>query len=157
MLVRLAATGAVLAAVAVTAGSVGPATGHGDGGDHGHGGSTLRVLSTNTEEAFVDVGEPDFSLGDEFVFTSDLTKHGKSVGHTGVVCTITSVEREESQCVGTAWFGKGQITIQGLIAGEPERFSLAITGGTGAFESAGGTLVVTELSDTEELLSFHLE
>ena len=157
MLVRLAATGAVLGVVGLAAGSVGPATGQGGGG-HDHDGHTLRVISTNTEEAFVDVGEPDFSLGDEFVFTSELTRHGKTVGHTGVVCTVTSVDREESQCVGTAWFDhKGQITIQGLVAGEPERFSFPITGGTGVFEGADGTLVVTELSDTEEMLTFHLD
>ena len=63
MLVRLAATGAVLGVVALAAGSAGPATGHGGGG-HGDDGHALRVLSTNTEEAFVDVGDPDFSLGD---------------------------------------------------------------------------------------------
>jgi hypothetical protein len=150
--------GAILGIVALTAGSMGSATGRG-GGHHGHGhhGDQVRVLSTNTEESFVDVGEPDLSLGDEFVFTSDLTKHGKVVGHTGVVCTITSVAREESQCVGTAWFDQGQITIQGLLAGEPAQFEFAITGGTGAFEGADGTLVVKELSDTVELLTFHLD
>jgi hypothetical protein len=156
MFKRLVATGAVLGIVALTAGSMGSATGHG-GGHHGHHGNQIRVLSTNTEEAFVDVGEPDFSLGDEFVFTSDLTKHGTLVGHTGVVCTTTSVEREESQCVGTASFDKGQITIQGLLAGEPAVFEFPITGGTGAFEGADGTLVVKELSDTEELLTFYLD
>jgi hypothetical protein len=156
MIRRVVTTGAVLGVVALTAGSVGTATGQGGGGHHDHG-DKLRVLSTNTEEAFVDVGEADFSLGDEFVFTSELTKYGKLVGHTGVVCTITSVEREESQCVGTASFYKGQITIQGLLAGEPEEFGFAITGGTGAFEGAEGTLVVRELSDTEELLTFYLD
>lgn len=154
MLVRLAATGAVLGIVGLAGGSAGPATGQ---GSHDHGDHTLRVLSTNTEEMFVDVGDSDFSLGDEFVFTSKLTKHGKMVGHTGVVCTVTSVEREESQCVGTAWFDKGQIAIQGLLAGEPQRFSFPITGGTGTFEGADGTLVVTEVSDTEEMLAFHLD
>ena len=156
MLARLAATGTVLGLITVATASVGPATGHGDGHD-GHHGHIVRVLSTNTEEAFVDVGEPDFSLGDEFVFTSKLTKHGTAVGHTGVVCTVTSVEREEFQCVATAWFAKGQIAVQGLIAGEPERFPLAITGGTGVFEGADGTLVVTELSDSQELLTFFLD
>jgi hypothetical protein len=159
---RFAATAVVLGVVAVTAGSVGPATGNGSGGHGGgngggNGGDQVRVLSTNTEEASVDVGEPDFSLGDEFVFTSDLTKHGTSVGHTGVVCTVTSVERSESQCVGTASFSRGQIAIQGLLAGEPERFAFPITGGTGAYEGASGTLVVTTLSDTEELLTFYLD
>ncbi len=82
--------------------------------------------------------------------------HGKKVGHTGVVCTITSTAREESQCVGTASLRRGQITIQGLLAGEPEVFEFPITGGTGAYEGAEGTLVVRELSDTKELLTFFL-
>ena len=113
MIKRLVATGVVLGAVALTAGSISSATGQGGGGHHGNHGDKVRVLSTNTEEGFVDVGDPDFSLGDQFIFTSELTKRGKLVGHTGVVCTVTSLEREESQCVGTASFHKGQITIQG--------------------------------------------
>ena len=154
LLKRLGATGAAVAIAALAVGSVGPATGH--GGSHGHDRDKVRVVSTNTEEAFVDVGEEGLSLGDSFVFSSDLTKHGQSVGHTGVVCTLTSVEMEESQCVGTAWLRGSQITVQGLLAGEPEVFKVAITGGTGAYEGAGGTLVVKELSDTRELLTFHL-
>ena len=153
---RLGATGLAVAIAALSVGSVAPATGHGGGHDHGSHGHTVRVLSTNTEESFVDVGEPDLSLGDSFVFTSTLTQHGKEVGHTGVVCTITSVDREESQCVGTARLRGGQITIQGLLAGEPEVFEFPITGGSGVYEGAEGTLVVKELSDTEELLTFHL-
>ena len=156
MFKRLGVAGGLVALTALAVGTLVPATGQGGGNDHGDDRRTVRVLSTNTEEAFVDVGEPDFSLGDAFVFTSDLTKHHKKVGHTGVVCTITSTAREESQCVGTARFHAGQITIQGLLAGEPGVFEFAITGGTGAFEGAGGTLVVKELSDTKELLTFYL-
>jgi hypothetical protein len=154
MLKRLGALGAVVGVAALAVGSVGPATGSvsSSGDDH----ERVTVLSTNTEQAFVDVGEPDISLGDAFVFTSQLTRHGKTVGHTGVVCTTTSVQMEEAQCVGTAWFRRGQITVQGLLAGEPEGFELAITGGTGAFEGAGGTLVVRFISDTKERLTFHL-
>jgi hypothetical protein len=156
MLKRIGITGALLAVAALAVGSVGPATGQGGADRHGDGSQTVQVLSTNTEEAFVDVGKTDFSLGDSFVFTSKLTKHGHKVGHTGVVCTITSTAREESQCVGTASLRRGQITIQGLLAGEPEVFDFPITGGTGAYEGAEGTLVVREISDTKELLTFHL-
>ena len=52
---------------------------------------------------------------------------------------------------------QGQITIQGLLAGEPEVFAFPITGGTGVFEGAEGTLVVREVSDTEEMLTFHFD
>ena len=156
MLKRLGIVGAVTAVAALAVGSVGPATGQTSATDNGDGHHVVTVLSTNTEEAFVDAGEPGFSLGDSFVFSSRLTRQGETVGHTGVVCTITSVRMEESQCVGTAWLRRGQISIQGLLAGEPEEFEFPITGGTGAFEGAGGTLVVREISNTKERLTFHI-
>lgn len=149
MLKRLGVTGVLVAIGALAVGSVAPATGQGTVG-------TVRALSTNTEERFVDVGRQGFSLGDAFVFTSKLTRQGEKVGHTGVVCTITSRRRGEAQCVGTAWFRGDQITVQGLLAGEPQTFELPITGGTGAYEGAQGTLVVTELRGPNELLVFHL-
>ena len=154
MLKRIGVAGALAAIAVLAVSSAVPATGHGGGG-----GDKIRVLSTNTEEEFVDVGTKDLSLGDQFIFTSDLTKHGRSVGHTGVVCTVTSTAREESQCLGTASFRRGQITIQGLVAGEPDVFEFPITGGSGAYEGAGGTLVVKEIpgSDpTQEILTFYL-
>jgi hypothetical protein len=155
MFKSLGVTGAAIAVAALAVSSTAPATG--GGGHHGNSHDTIRVLSINTEEAFVDVGETDASLGDAFIFTSDLTKHGKGAGHTGVVCTLTSVKRNETQCVGTAQLRKGQITIQGLVAGNPKVFEFPITGGSGAYEGAAGTLEVRELSNTRELLTFHLE
>ena len=158
MLKRLGATGGVILLAALATGAVAPATGQGAvAKGHEDRDETVRVLSVNTEEDFVDVGKAGDSLGDAFIFTSALTRHGKAVGHTGVVCTLTSVDRGEVQCVGTARLPGGQITIQGLLAGEPEVFSFAITGGTGHYEGADGTLVVKELSDTQELLTFHLD
>ena len=149
MLKRLGVTGALVAIGALAVGSVAPATGQGTTG-------TVQVLSSNTEQRYVDVGRPGFSLGDAFVFTSKLTHHDVRVGHTGVVCTIVSKRREESQCVGTARIHGDQITIQGLLAGEPDEFEFPITGGTGAYEGAQGTLVVKEMPGTKELLTFHL-
>jgi hypothetical protein len=155
MLKRLCAVGAVITMAALAGGSMAPAIGQGAAAGHGDHNRVLRVLSTNTEEDFIDAGKPGPSLGDSFVFASKLTKSGRQVGHTGVVCTITSTQREEAQCLGTVVLHHGQITIQGLLAGEPRKFELPITGGSGAFEDAGGTLAVRELSDTEELLTFH--
>lgn len=156
MLKRLGTVGTVIAVAAFAVGSVGPATGQTSATNNGDDHRFVSVLSTNTEEAFIDAGERGFSLGDSFVFSSRLTRQGETVGHTGVVCTITSVRMEESQCVGTAWLRRGQISIQGLLAGEPEEFEFPITGGTGAFEGAGGTLVVREISNTKERLTFHI-
>jgi hypothetical protein len=157
MLKRLGAVGAVIGVAALAVGSVGPVIGQASatGNDDDH--HVVRVVSTNTEEEFIDVGEADFSLGDSFVFTSKLTKQGKTAGHAGVVCTVTSVEMAESECVATAWLRDGQITVQGLVAEEQsEELELAITGGTGAYDGAGGTLVSRNISATKEVLTFHI-
>lgn len=154
MLKRLVATGAVVGLAALTVGSVGPATGHGDSHDD----DTIRVLSTSTEDTYVDNGDAGESQGDTFVFTSKLTQRGKTVGHTGVVCTITSEVRLENLCIGTARFDDGQLAVQGLFGeDDADEFELAITGGTGDWEGASGTLVVEPLSDTKEKLTFHLD
>lgn len=155
MLKRLGMIGAVAVVGALAVSSVGPATG-GDptqDGDHRH---TVRVLSTIVAGKFVDVGKRGESLGDSFVFNAKLNRHGKKIGHVGVACTITSVRREEAQCLGTARLPRGQISVQGLVRGEPDVFSFPITGGTGAFDAAGGTLEVRTLSQTRERLIFHI-
>ncbi|MFN2489065.1 MAG: hypothetical protein ABR529_04890 [Actinomycetota bacterium] len=148
---RLGISGAVVALLALAIGVVSPALSSAKGGDR-----TIRVVSVNTEEEFVDVGAEGFSLGDEFVFASDLSKHGKKVGHTGVVCTFTSLARGEIECVATASFRGGQIAGQGLVAGEPQSFALPITGGSGKFEGAEGELHVQEVTESKEILTFHL-
>jgi hypothetical protein len=157
MIGRIGMLGVAAALVGLAGGAVAPALGSSGRDDDGGDREVISVVSTNTEESFVDVGDKGFSLGDEFVFASRLRWRGENVGHTGVVCTITSVQREESQCLGTAWFHHGQIAIQGLVAGEPERFSFSVTGGTGAYEGAEGTLYVRELSGGRERLTFSLD
>jgi hypothetical protein len=146
---RLAVVGAVVGVVALAISMVLPAAAE-------NGGRTIRVVSVLTEEELLDLGSEGFSLGDEFIFSSDLWKQDRRVGRSGVVCTVTSVEHEESQCVATASFGNGQITAQGIPTG-PERFVLPITGGSGAFSGAEGQVHVRQVSETREILTFHLE
>ncbi len=155
MIKRLCALGAVVALVALPVGAVGPAagsSGDSNGDDH-----VIRVLSITDEETFVDTGDAGPSLGDQFVFSSTLKKHGEEVGHTGAACTLTSLERSESHCVGTAWFEDGQITVQGLVSEEASRFTIAITGGTGAYEGASGEVTVRVLAEGRERIIFHLD
>lgn len=154
MLKAVGVSAGVLAMAVMAVGSTGPAQGS---GAQQAAGSTVRVYSTNTEESFADVGSDGPGLGDMFVFRSNLARGGHRVGHTGVVCTITSAHHDESQCLGSAKInGQGELTIQGLIAGNPKSFSFAITGGTGAYEGAQGTLTVYEVSNKVERLTFTL-
>ena len=142
---------------------------------------TLRVIGVTTEEGGDEVDSVGDSFafgGDVFAASRTGRKVGRSpIGRFGVSCTITSAENFETQCLGTVSIDRrrgdeGQITVQGLIAdeggnaagtignirrereGQDEGFELAITGGTGDFENAGGTLTVRDLSETVELLTF---
>jgi hypothetical protein len=153
---RLGVAASAAAVVGLAAGSVGPALGSAGGAvarDH-H--KSIRVVEISTEQQFVDTGPQGFSLGDEFVFSSKLMKDDKQVGHDGGVCTATSTKPQEFQCQATAWLDAGQITVQGLISGEQQKFTLPVTGGSGAYTGAEGELHINELSDTKSILTFHL-
>ena len=120
---------------------------------------TIRVVEVETEAKFVNVGRPRLSLGDEIVFHSDLRSEGKTIGHDGATCTVTSLEEApggEFQCIGTLWFDEGQITVQGLIQASAERSEIAITGGTGAYEGAAGHITFVPQTDRRSRLTISL-
>lgn len=123
----------------------------------------IRVTEITFQEADLDLGEVGDSLGDQFIFSGDLFRGGAKVGIDGGVCTLVRLEPRVSvtlQCLATAELPKGQITVQGLLtfteetAGEPD--ILAITGGTQRYKEAHGQLIVTEVSETEALLTFRI-
>lgn len=125
---------------------------------------SLRLVATQLDSEFVDVGAPGPSLGDMLVFSESLAEHRRNVGTSGVVCTVTETVPPYTvstyHCVGTLSLRRGQIALQGLIEiqGDDDMgpFTVAITGGTGAFRGASGQAVVRGVSDTVSIykLSF---
>ena len=119
----------------------------------------LRIVATELQFQFLDLTTPGPSLGDELVFSERLSRHGRSVGVSGVVCTATQVEPPYDDlmfhCVGTLKLRRGQITLQGLIEvqgeDDPGPFTVAITGGTGRYKGAGGKAVIREVSPTKSV------
>ena len=154
MVKRLAVLAAAIALIALTVGAISPALGSSGDDDKQR---TIRVVSIQEEVESLDLGAEGESIGDQFIFTSKLSKGGEPVGHDGVVCTIVSLERQEAQCVATAWFSGGQITVQGLISFAEDPPALPITGGSGKYEGAEGELHIRPVSETKEVLTFHLE
>jgi hypothetical protein len=119
----------------------------------------LRFRAKTTEQNFLDLGEKGDSLGDQFIFHDVLRQGGERVGHDGGVCTVTSVEHSQAQCLVTAWLPEGQITIQGLVVetgDSPGRLVFAVTGGTGQYEGASGEVHVFEQSETLARIVVHL-
>jgi allene oxide cyclase-like protein len=154
---RLSVLGAAVALVALAVGLVGPAWG--SSGDDGKQ-RTFRLEALSTEQNFLDLGAAGNSLGDQIVFTTQLLKGDTEVGHQGGVCTVTSVQRNEAQCIATYSLRGGQITGQALIIlGDPASYAVAITGGSGKYKGVEGEVRVRPASETQPrgILSFHLE
>ena len=156
-IVGLAGVG-VLLAIAMVVAATGAASGSG-GQDRGHDrgkGKTIRVVERATTDTSVDLGATGDSIGDSLAFGNELfdrdnrTKVGTNQGSC-----VRTVPGTAYECTWTNSLAKGQITVQGpfLDAGDSV---LAITGGTGAYRKARGTMDLHARSATEFEFTFHL-
>jgi hypothetical protein len=98
-----------------------------------------------------------FAQGDELIINDQLTTTHKVgsgypiVGHDAGVCTLTRIPEPHAaqtlaDCAATAVLPGGSLTIQGVLAfqaQQPQPTVLAVTGGTGRFAGAAGTVAVT--------------
>ena len=77
------------------------------------------------------------------------------IGHASLVCTFTI--GSERSCRGTYFLPKGNIVVGGSISFR-QVFELAVTGGTGLFDNARGTVTATRIrkSPRGEFLLFRL-
>jgi hypothetical protein len=147
---RLGVRGTAVALVALAVGVVSPAWGSSGDQDKQ---TTFRLLAVTTELKFQGT-----ALGDQIVFTNKLLKGDTEVGHEGAVCTVTSAERQEAQCVATFSLRGGQITAQALIhLGDLTPYAVAITGGSGKYEGAEGEIEVQPVSQDSGIHIFHLK
>jgi hypothetical protein len=159
---KLRAYAALPAIVALGALVLGAAPAAADGKDK----RKLRLVATESQFEFLDLGAPGPSLGDEFVFSEVLSRRGRDVGTSGGVCTATEVMPPYDvitfHCVATlSLTRRGQITLQGLveIQGEedPGPFTVAITGGTGDFRSACGEAKIRDVSETRSVYKLRFD
>jgi hypothetical protein len=52
---------------------------------------------------------------------------------------------------------KGKLSAQGLVPNVQDRTPIAITGGTGAYDGARGTAIVTQTSKTKNRITITLD
>jgi hypothetical protein len=130
---------AALAAAAVLAVVAATASGHSSG-------QTIKLVQHDSSFQFVDVApkggaqEPP-SQGDEYVIGGTDTENGKPAGRTSLVCTITKPGAKGlSQCVGTLILPRGTISASGVSYIATNSDTYAVTGGTGVYAGASGTL-----------------
>jgi Dirigent-like protein len=126
---------------------------------------TLRYLAFDisngtTDPGFIPVAGTNpkvFSQGDELIINDQLTTTHRVrggfpiVGHDAGVCTLTRIPEKNAEqtlanCVVTAVIKDSSLTVQGIVRfsrQQPQPAVLAVTGGTGRFHGASGTVGVS--------------
>jgi hypothetical protein len=109
---------------------------------------TFKESEKGGSFAFVDnapkTGPQTISAGDEFVIKNPLESKGKRIGNLQALCvatkTVNGFAKAEFICTGTFTLaGQGTLTAQAINKGG--KTEGAITGGTGSYAGAGGTVV----------------
>jgi hypothetical protein len=102
---------------------------------------TLQARSQVEQAQTVDNQPAGPSAGDLLVFTERLLDpSGKEIGHDAAVCVTLFDAR--SLCTGTYDLRGGQVMVQLLQPGPQRTYDQAITGGTGRYAGARGTVTV---------------
>lgn len=106
---------------------------------------TLQARSQLEQARSVDNSPPGRSAGDVLIFTEKLLDaSGKVIGGDAAQCTALFDER--SLCTGTYLLSGGQVMVQ-LVQpslGGSLTYTQAITGGTGRYARATGTVTVRQ-------------
>ncbi|KUO22086.1 dirigent protein [Streptomyces dysideae] len=124
-------------------------------------GRTIQVEANVQVAEELDLGAPGRSVGDQFVFSGNLSSAedpDRVIGRFSEFCVITDLERNAGQCMLTAVLPGGQIAVQGEQEGIPTPTSVtnAITGGTGEFRDAQGQMTLKVLTAATWAITFQV-
>ena len=127
-------------------------------GHHGHNGKAITVIEHATSDTTTDTGATGDSVGDVLTFANDVFDAGNTqkVGTDQGYC-IRVVAGSAYECTWTTFLPGGQIVVAGPFY-DARDSTLAITGGTGRYRDARGTMDLrARASGTEFAFVFHLE
>lgn len=103
--------------------------------------------------AFDDLGEPSKQgpdLGDVLAFTQRLTRNGKTVGRVSNTAIGVDHTRHLFHATGTVVLKDGTVEYGGLVSLD-SHFVLGVTGGTGHYAGAAGTLAFDNEQESQQL------
>ena len=111
---------------------------------------TLKLTSKVTNGNIVDNAPEGPSPGDVVVFTEDLRDaSGTKVGDDAAVCT--RLFGDAMLCTGLYRLPGGHVSVQLYQPGATGTYQQAVTGGTGRFAGARGTVTVAQSSNRRPL------
>jgi hypothetical protein len=132
------------------------------GGSSDHRVQVIQLMVKGVEETNVDLGKTGFSQGDQEIVGLNVFRGGKKLGEAGQICQFVRVAKSSATdlCQIALSLPKGQITAQGLVKSTPTAgpgtFFLAITGGTGAYQTAHGQVKITATTTNEVPVTLYL-
>ena len=123
-------------------------------------GTEVTVVERATTDAVIDVGETGDTIGDMLAFGNDLydAENSAVVGRDQGQC-FRSNPGMSWECVWTNILDEGSITVEGPFYDDLRDSELAVTGGTGAYANATGTMTLhaRDEAGTELDFVFHLQ
>ena len=116
------------------------ASGKQPGKHHHKGGKTITVIEHATTDATTDTGTPGDSAGDVLTFANEVfdSEDTHKVGADQGYC-IRTVAGASYECNFTTLLARGQLVVEGPFYDAKDSV-LAITGGTGRYRNARGTM-----------------
>ena len=110
----------------------------------GTGPATIRITDRQVQVTRIDVGARGTSPGDTEVVRQllfNLRVTSKPIGHSELVCTFVDSKRLRV-CRGTYVLPKGKVVVGGSLDYR-QFYDLAVLGGTGLYDNARGSVIVT--------------
>jgi hypothetical protein len=100
----------------------------------------------------LDLGQPGPNMGDRYVYSGILREDGREVGYGGGSCEFIRIVdgKTTMQCVLSADFEQGSVTMQALWVEGASPLDMAITGGTGAYRDARGIFRFWDIATPQE-------
>ena len=115
--------------------------------------SPFELVAANNQR---DPASP-IALGDEIVFHDQLSAKGRPAGDEVGSCVVAAVDPGIlANCSGVIRLSAGTIAFQFVNVPGPDPKSLAVTGGTGRFRSAGGEGTLVEFGNGKGRLTLDL-
>ncbi|WP_236565699.1 MULTISPECIES: hypothetical protein [Nocardia] len=112
----------------------------------------LELEVENDQYAAPDLDRAGMSIGDMDIFSGNAIKNGQKVGRGGGTCQAIHVDGEKvtSQCLLTMQFESGSVTLQAVWVRGANPLDMAITGGTGSYLDAGGSVRFWDIGTPNE-------
>jgi hypothetical protein len=114
----------------------------------------LEIAVETDQYEILDLGRPGASVGDMDVYSGKAVNGGSRVAHGGGSCQVMHIDGDKitTQCLITMELERGSLTLQSLWVKGTSPLDMAISGGTGVYRNARGTVRFWDIATPNERL-----